>query len=170
MKQVEGVGLCKGHASSSRCCRSGVFFIGYSNSKHYLTFVAVVYSLALPNIVQVFPKPKASLHPKVSYELLHCDLCCQRCPGVEYFEISLVLMSTAKADPRVEGSGSALGVWFDAYSHYEFPPTFLNFLPPLDGSHLSRMAPENTEIENGTRRGPAPSYIQVRLPQETARR
>lgn len=64
----------------------------------------------------------------------------------------------------MEDSGWDLGPWFDAYRHYEFPPTFLNFLSPLDGSHLTRrMAPVSSENENGIRRGPAPSYIQVRI-------
>jgi hypothetical protein len=54
--------------------------------------------------------------------------------------------------------------WFDQFSHYLFPPSFLNWLPPLDGSHLSRrMAPGSSENENGHRKGPAPSYIQVRI-------
>ena len=48
------------------------------------------------------------------------------------------------------------------YGHLLQPPTFLNWLPPLDGSHLS-MAPVKDEPENG-RVGPPTSFIQVAKP------
>ena len=50
------------------------------------------------------------------------------------------------------------------YGHLLQPPTFLNWLPPLDGSHLSkRMAPMKDEAETG-RTGPPTSFIQVAKP------
>lgn len=50
------------------------------------------------------------------------------------------------------------------YGHLLQPPTFLNWIPPLDGSHLSkRMAPVKDEAEAG-RIGPPTSFIQVAKP------
>lgn len=56
-------------------------------------------------------------------------------------------------------------VWFDEYSHLLFPPTILNFIPPLDGSHLSKkMAPLKDSDADPDRNGPLSSFIQVAKP------
>ena len=56
-------------------------------------------------------------------------------------------------------------IWHSEFGHMLQPPTFLNFLPPLDGSHLTRrMAPASPEAANGTKKGPAPSTIQLAKP------
>jgi hypothetical protein len=56
-------------------------------------------------------------------------------------------------------------VWYDEYSHFLFPPTILNFIPPLDGSHLSKMAPvRDSDTTDPDRIGPLPSFIQVAKP------
>jgi hypothetical protein len=56
-------------------------------------------------------------------------------------------------------------VWGTAYDHLLFPPTILNFIPPLDGSHLSRkMAPVRDTDADPDRTGPNPSFIQVAKP------
>lgn len=56
-------------------------------------------------------------------------------------------------------------VWFDEYAHFLFPPTILNFISPLDGSHLSRrMAPVRDSDTDPDRTGPLPSFIQVAKP------
>ena len=56
-------------------------------------------------------------------------------------------------------------IWFQEYGHLLQPPTFLNFLPPLDGTHLSKGMPPTTDAEapNG-RIGPPTSFIQVAKP------
>ena len=60
-------------------------------------------------------------------------------------------------------------VWATDYDHLIFPPTFLNFIPPLDGSHLPQkknMAPARDKDPEGDsdRVGPLPSFIQVAKP------
>jgi hypothetical protein len=56
-------------------------------------------------------------------------------------------------------------VWYDEYSHLLFPPTILNFIPPFDGSHLSKkMAPVRDSDTDPERTGPHPSFIQVAKP------
>jgi hypothetical protein len=56
-------------------------------------------------------------------------------------------------------------VWYDEYAHHLFPPTILNFIPPFDGSHLSKkMAPVRDSDVDLDRTGPPPSFIQVAKP------
>ena len=57
--------------------------------------------------------------------------------------------------------------WFNEFSHMLQPPTFLNWLPPFDGSHLSRrmnpLREAHTNASNGPTRPPT-SFIQVAKP------
>ena len=56
-------------------------------------------------------------------------------------------------------------VWATEYSHLLFPPTLLNWIPPLDGSHLPKrnMSPVK-DPEDSASRGPPTSFIQVAKP------
>lgn len=55
--------------------------------------------------------------------------------------------------------------WSTEYDHLMFPPTILNFIPPFDGSHLSkRMAPVRESDADSECAGPLPSFIQVAKP------
>ncbi len=56
-------------------------------------------------------------------------------------------------------------VWSNDYDHLLFPPTSLNFISPLDGSHISKkMAPVRDPDLDPDRTGPLPSFIQVAKP------
>jgi hypothetical protein len=58
-------------------------------------------------------------------------------------------------------------VWGLDYDHRHllFPPTLLNWISPLDGSHLPpKMAPVRDSDGESARTGPHPSFIQVAKP------
>lgn len=70
-----------------------------------------------------------------------------------------------KGRVKVHGPQMDSPVWSTDYDHMLFSPTILNFIPPFDGSHLSKkMAPVREPDTDPDRTGPPASFIQVAKP------